>query len=386
MSDPLGGLLTSGTEPERRPLWKPVPPPRRGKRPLTLLKLLVVIALLAGVAAGGIFGATSLISNLTKTTPIADYAGGGTGSVEVIIKPGQSATQIGATLVRLDVVKSQAAFTAAAQDDPTRAAKLQPGSYLLHKQMSGKSAFNLLFQPSARNAAPFTIPEGYNLAQSLPIIAKATGLKLTDLQAAANNPSALGLPSWTDGVPTAEGFLFPATYAPKRNTSAVDVLRSMVAKFNQEAIKLDLVNKASNLGIKPLDAVTLASIVEREVNTPEDSGKVARVFYNRLADTADFPYLGMDSTTRYATGNYDQPLTQSQLDDPSPYNTRNHAGIPPGPIGSPGETTLSAVLNPPPGDELYFVYLPSEKATRFTNNSYEFGQLEAQYCRETNSC
>jgi UPF0755 protein len=90
----------------------------------------------------------------------------------------------------------------------------------------------------------------------------------------------------------------------------------------------------------------------------------------------------MDSTTRYATGNYDKPLTQSQLDDPSPYNTRNHAGIPPGPIGSPGEATLNAVLNPTPGDWLYFVYLPNEKATFFTASDYEFNQLQNRYCLE----
>ncbi len=388
MSDPLGGLLGGGTDTERRPLWRPVPPPHRGRKPVVFLKLLVAIAVLAGAAAGVIFGARAIISDATKDKGPADYAGSGTGSVEVNILSGQTATAIGAGLVKLDVVKSQGAFTAAAKADPTRAAKIQPGSYLLRKQMSGAAAFNLLFDPKAKNATPYTIPEGYNLAQSLPIIAKATGLKLTDLQAAAANPSALGLPSWANGVKNAEGFLFPATYAPKRNTSAVNVLRPMVAKFNQEAVKLNLTAKASTLGVSPLQVVTLASIVEREVNNAVDNGRVARVLFNRLANTASFPTLGMDSTTRYATGNYDKPLTQADLDNPSPYNTRYlySPGIPPGPIGSPGEATLTAVLNPPPGDETYFIYLPSQKQTIFTSSFYEFQQLQTQYCQETGGC
>jgi UPF0755 protein len=338
---------------------------------------------MAGVAAGIIFGARALIGNLTDKPTVKDYAGQGTGSVEVTIKPGQSAGAIGAQLAELDVVKSEAAFNKAANNDPARAAKIQPGDYILHKHMSGAAAFALLFDPKARNAQPFTIAEGLRMQEALPIIAKATGLKLADLEAAANNPAALGLPSWADGVKNAEGFLFPATYAPKRGTTAVAVLRSMVAKFNEEAAKLDLVAKASAEDISPLQAVTLASIVEREVNRSADQGKAARVMFNRRANTASFPTLGMDSTTRYAVGNFDKPLTLSELNNPSPYNTRVSPGIPPGPIGNPGEATLRAVLNPTPGDWTYFVYLPSEKQTFFTGSTDEFNQLEARYKQET---
>jgi UPF0755 protein len=380
MSDPLSGLLGTG-EPERRPVWRPVPPPH--KKPAGALRLLVAIIVMAGVAAGIIFGARALIGNLTDKPTVKDYAGQGTGSVEVTIKPGQSAGAIGAQLAELDVVKSEAAFNKAANNDPARAAKIQPGDYILHKHMSGAAAFALLFDPKARNAQPFTIAEGLRMQEALPIIAKATGLKLADLEAAANNPAALGLPSWADGVKNAEGFLFPATYAPKRGTTAVAVLRSMVAKFNEEAAKLDLVAKASAEDISPLQAVTLASIVEREVNRSADQGKAARVMFNRLANTASFPMLGMDSTTRYAVGNFDKPLTLSELNNPSPYNTRVSPGIPPGPIGNPGEATLRAVLNPTPGDWTYFVYLPSEKQTFFTGSTDEFNQLEARYKQET---
>jgi UPF0755 protein len=380
MSDPFSGLL-GADEGERRPPRRPVPPPRR--RPAGFGRLFLAIIVMAGLVAAVIFGGKALITNLTHSKKVADYAGQGTGSVDVSIKTGQSATAIGNVLVSQDVVKSVEAFTAAANADPDRAAKIQPGNYILRLHMSGAAAFNLLFSPSARDANPFTIAEGLDMQQALPIIAKATGLKLTDLQNAADHPTLLGLPTWAAGVKNAEGFLFPATYAPRKSATALVVLRSMVARFNVEAQKLNLVAAAQADHITPLQAVTLASIVEKEVNKQADQGKAARVLYNRLADTADFPTLGMDSTTRYALGGYSGILTQSQLAFNSPYNTRVSPGIPPGPIGNPGESTLKAVLAPTPGDWTFFIYLPKEKQTLFTDSSSQFYTWQQQYLTET---
>jgi UPF0755 protein len=105
--------------------------------------------------------------------------------------------------------------------------------------------------------------------------------------------------------------------------------------------------------------------------------------YNRLKDTADFPTLGMDSTTRYSLGDFTGTLTQSQIANPSPYNTRVSPGIPPGPIGSPGEATLQAVLAPVEGNYTYFIYLPKENKTVFTASSSEFNQLQLQCHNES---
>ena len=381
MSDPLSGLLGAGEGERRQQFRRPIPPPRR--RPAGFGRLFLAIVVMAALVAGVIFGAKALITDLTSTKKIPDYAGSGTGSVPVAIKSGQSATAIGNTLVSDDVVKSVEAFTAAAEKDPARAAQIQPGNYILRMKMSGASAFALLFDPKARDENRYTIAEGLDMRQALPIIAKATGLKLADLTNAANHPELLGLPAWASGVKNAEGFLFPATYAPRKSTSAVGVLRSMVARFNVEAAKLNLVAKAQAEGITPLQAVTLASIIEREVNTQVDLGKAARVLFNRLANTSSFPTLGMDSTVRYALGDYTGPLLQSQLQVNSPYNTRLYPGIPPGPIGNPGEAALTAVLNPPAGDWTFFVYLPKEKTTTFTSDPNVFYNLQAQYAQET---
>ncbi|HEX4019330.1 MAG TPA: endolytic transglycosylase MltG [Frankiaceae bacterium] len=381
MSDPLSGLLGSGeSRRQMPPPRRPLPPQRR--RSLGFGRLFIAIIVMAGLVAGVIFGGKAIISDITHKTTVDDYSGSGTGSVDFTIVGGQSPDTIASNLAALHVVKSAAAFEKAANADSDRAGKIQPGNYIMRLHMSGASAFNRLFDPKAVNANRFTIAEGLDLRHILPIIARATGLPMGDLNAAALSPQLLGLPSWASGVHTAEGFLFPATYAPKKGTSAVAILRSMVARFNTEATALNLVAGAQARGVKPLDIVTLASIVEREVNQTADLRKAAAVMYNRLKDTADFPTLGMDSTTRYALGDVTGPLTQSQLADPSPYNTRVSPGIPPGPIGNPGEATLKAVLAPVVGDYTYFVYLPKEKKTVFTASSSEFNQLQLQYQQE----
>jgi UPF0755 protein len=381
MSDQLSGLLGSG-ESRRQPPRRPLPPQRR--RSFGFFGLLLAIIIMAALVAGVIFGGKAIISDLTHKTKAADYSGSGTGSVPFTIVSGQSPTTIGSNLAAKGVVKSAAAFEKAAAANPDRAAKIQPGNYLLHHHMSAASAFNLLFDPKALDAQRFTIAEGLDLRHILPIISKATGLKMADLTAAALQPKLLGLPSWASNVTSAEGFLFPATYAPKKGTSAVAVLRSMVARFNQEATKLNLVQLSQQRGLSsPLQAVTLASIVEKEVNQTADLRKAAAVMYNRLHNTGEFPTLGMDSTTRYALGDYTGELTQSQINNPSPYNTRVSPGIPPGPIGNPGEATLAAVLAPVEGNYTYFVYLPKEKKTVFTASPSEFNQLQQQFCTES---
>ncbi len=130
--------------------------------------------------------------------------------------------------------------------------------------------------------------------------------------------------------------------------------------------------------------MTLASIVESEVNQTADLSKAAAVMYNRLKDTADFPTLGMDSTTRYALGDcHRQPHPVPARTTRARTTRASVPGIPPGPIGNPGEATLKAVLAPAVGDYTYFVYLPKEKKTVFTASASEFNQLQQQFCAES---
>ena len=112
---------------------------------------------------------------------------------------------------------------------------------------------------------------------------------------------------------------------------------------------------ARSKNLTPYDVLIIASIIEKEAATRHDFPLVASVIYNRLRDHIP---LGMDSTTRYEFNDYTQPLTQSQLSSPSPYNTRLHDGLPPTPISNPGMTAIDAAAHPARTNYLYFVVKP----------------------------
>jgi len=335
---------------------------------LALVMVLVIVG--AGAVLGKLGGGGS-----------PDFKGEGTDPVVVQVPQGASPPQIGRVLADAGVVKSAGAFSEAASDDDAAARKLQPGYYRLKKQMSGEAAFKLLLDPEARAESSFTFPEGLSIRQALPIISKGTGIPVDQLEAATKQPEKLGLPSYAKGV---EGFLFPATYEVRPDADAVEVLSLMVARFKQEADKLGLVAGAERMGVTPLQLVTLASIVEREVRN--DRGKAARVLYNRLGpNKVDFPTLGMDSTVRYALGDFPGALTNAQLDVDSPYNTRKNPGIPPGPIGNPGTVALEAALSPEPGPWVYFLSLPKEDKTYYAATTAEFDALRVKLAEQGGS-
>ena len=127
--------------------------------------------------------------------------------------------------------------------------------------------------------------------------------------------------------------------------------------------------------LTPYDVLIIASIVQGEAETAHDFSLVASVIYNRLADGMS---LGSDATTRYATGNYTQPLTNAQLLSPSPWNTRDHVGLPPTPINSPGMEAIEAAAHPKQTDYLYYVVKPCGNGALSYASSYQQFLVEAQ--------
>ena len=116
--------------------------------------------------------------------------------------------------------------------------------------------------------------------------------------------------------------------------------------------------------------VTIASMVEREAQLESERPLIAAVIYNRLHEGMP---LGIDATIRCATGNYEEPLTESELAVDSPYNTRTHAGLPPGPIGSPGLASIEAAAHPAKVDYLFYVVKPG------ACGEHSFSSSEAQF-------
>ncbi|MFN8156727.1 MAG: endolytic transglycosylase MltG [Candidatus Nanopelagicales bacterium] len=341
--------------------------PARRRRSRGPLAVLIAVVALAVVALGAVLGLKSLTAGST------DFQGEGTGSVTVVVKKGDSLSQIGRTLAAAGVVADESAFVDAASGDP-KAQGISPGTYVLRSGMSGTAAVALMLDPESRKVAKVVVPEGLRMEKTLAIASKATGIPLDDLKAAAAKSASLGLPEYADGNP--EGFLFPATYEFEPSATADDVVKAMLTRFDQAATDLDLESAAAQRGLDPLDVVTIASILEVEV-APADYGKAARVLYNRLDKGMR---LQLDSTVNYALGKSELKLSAADLAVDSPYNTYKVKGLPPGPIGSPGEAAIQAALNPDDGSWLYWVTTDVDsRTTEFATTYDQFLVLKKKF-------
>ena len=173
-----------------------------------------------------------------------------------------------------------------------------------------------------------------------------------------------------------EGFLFPATYDFTVRTSSPQLVAAQLKAFRANWAKLNL-GYARSKNLTPYDVLVIASMIEKETPAPEERQLVSAVIYNRLhAHMA----LGIDAALRYGL---DIPPTESihesQLANPTPYNLRLHAGLPPTPIGAPGLASLQAAAHPAKVNYLYFVAKPDKKHHFFTASSAAFEQYKAEH-------
>ncbi|MFL6240737.1 MAG: endolytic transglycosylase MltG [Actinomycetes bacterium] len=337
-----------------------------GNRARLLLVVGICIVLLLtvlGVAAK--IGGHRLVGLLG---PAADYNGNGSGSVTVTINPNASAARIGQALKDAGVVRSVQAFRDAADANP-RSQSIQPGVYKLHKHMAADRALALLLDPGSRVFLRVVVPEGTRLSRIIQLIHAEAAIPTSDLNAAAHNVGALGLPAYAKG--SLEGFLFPATYNFAPGTTAQQALKAMVDRFNQEATNDNLEKGAAALGYSPYDVVTVASLIEKEARLQKDYGKVARVAYNRLKPSWGQPF-GFDSTLNYLLPERQGKLQSGDFQIDSPYNSRIHHGLPPTPIDSPGRAALMAALHPTAGPWLYFVTIDKAGNTAFETTKAQF--------------
>lgn len=350
---------------------------RRRRRRRRLFVPLVVLLVLGVAGAGALYGGRSLLGRF-GTTP--DFAGQGTGEVLIRVAPGDTATDIAATLVAKGVVKSEDAFRNAAKDNPD-SVSIQPGTYRLRKEMSGVAALALMLEPQARVLARVTVPEGLSVASTLKLIADKTELSIKDLQAAARNTKSLGLPAYAKG--RLEGFLFPETYDLEPGTTAADLLKAMVAMYKTKIDASGLSERAADVDLDPYQLLVVASLVEKETQRVEERAKVARVIYNRLEQ--DF-YLGVDAAILYGLGRSSGGLTQADLEKDTPYNNRLNKGLPPTPIANPGLASVQGALEPAAGPWLYYV-LDADKSGRhvFTDDRDVFNTAKAK-CQAAGLC
>ncbi|HEX5132501.1 MAG TPA: endolytic transglycosylase MltG [Candidatus Krumholzibacteria bacterium] len=198
-------------------------------------------------------------------------------------------------------------------------------------------------------AVRVTVPEGFTSWQIAGAF-RSVGVDSLDMLAAIHDPellAALRVP-----VSSLEGYLFPDTYLVPYGSSAQDVVGQMLHRLSAEWTP-GFARRANELNLSRHQVLTLASIVEAEAQVAEERPKVSAVYHNRLARGMR---LEADPTVAYAMGGFRGRLYYKDLDIDSPYNTYRHAGLPPGPICSPGGSALHATLYPDPGERaLYFV-------------------------------
>ena len=338
---------------------------QRKRRRHWLTSLVIVITLVAvgvlGYKAIGIMRDAS-----AQATHAEDYKGEGEGEVTVTIPEGASGADIGDILQSKGVVASGKAFTNAAKNNP-KGTTIQPGTYKLKKKMSASSALQALLDPESKGDHTLTVIAG-STKQSVKERLKKVG-NFTDeqIEAAYADSAAIGLPAEAGG--NVEGWLAPGTYDITENATPKDLIKKMVSQT---------VTRLKELKVPKEDyqkVLTKASIVEREVNSERYYGQAARVIENRLSQTDGETHglLQMDSTVQYGLGRYGGIPTEAETQDANnPYNTYVHKGLPPGPIGSPGEAAIKAVLNPPAGSWLYFVTVNLETGeTLFASTNEE---------------
>ncbi|MCW2838634.1 MAG: mltG [Aeromicrobium sp.] len=376
MSDNDSGLdLFTEEPPPAGPGRRRADTPRRKPWGRRIIAVVVVVAILFGGYQA--FG----YAKDRFFTSAEDYTGQGTGDkITVEIPSGAGGQQIANILKKEGVVKSADAFYQLSLTD-NRFVAVQAGFFSLRKEMSADAALGALVDKSNRVQAMVTIPEGSRVDQVVAAIAANTEISEADLQAAIDDPSQLGLPDVAEGNP--EGYFFPATYEVPPGTTAVSLLSQMVDKTVAVAQDLDIGTRAKALGYTGEEILTIASILEYEAKADEDYAKVARVLYNRLDDGMP---LQLDSTVSYVSGRKgDVFTTEEERNAESAYNTYQNTGLPPGPIGSPGEKTIEAALNPAEGTWRYFVAVNLETGeTVFSDTFAEHNRAVAQlqeYCK-----
>ena len=354
----------------RRSRRETVKPAKKKKKSRLKGFLVTVLVLLILFGAGGFFGLRYAESALQPVDPNSKQY------MTVQIPDGSNVQEIGSTLEKSGVIKNGLVFTLYAKYKNYTG--LKSGYYNLQKSMSVEDVIKELQkggtpEPQEVTLANLTIPEGYTLEQIAqtvgqlqgdfkePLTAEAFLAKVQDetfiAQEVAKYPNLLeSLPTKDSGVRyRLEGYLFPATYTIKENTTVESLIDSMLAAMDKNLSSHYAAIKEKNLTVNEL--LTIASLVEKEGAKTEDRKLIAGIFYNRLN-------LGMPLQSNiailYAEGKLGQNISLSDdatIDTSidSPYNDYTKVGLMPGPVDSPSLDAIESSINQTKSDYLYFV-------------------------------
>jgi UPF0755 protein len=311
------------------------------------VRIVFILSLLAVLAGGG-WLAWGLMQPVTPA-----------GQTFVLLHPGYSTRRIANELQSVGVIRSADAFVLWHYLHHKHS--LKAGEYLFDKSATAVDVHRRLVRGDVYFHT-VVIPEGYNMFDIAQAIQNAGLGSSEDFLKVATSDTAL-IADVAPNAKTLEGYLFPNTYEFTRMQTMQEMAAAMVKQFRQVAKEIGLIQDARITDVRSTDVphndveqtVTLASIIEKETAAPEERPLVASVYYNRMAKHGA---LQADPSVIYAEllqGSYSGALHHADMQFNSDYNTYTHPGLPPGPIGNPGRTSLEAAMHPADTDYFYFV-------------------------------
>ena len=351
----------------------------RKKFPFGIVIISVLIVLtVAGVGAGYWFlmgggGSPQSQTQLAEGT-----------IVTVTIPQGTAVAGIADILAEEGVVANAMTFRVAVRmagaDD-----SLMAGTYLMQAGMSNDEIIDMLQTgPPRQDVVTVTLPEGRSIDRMAVILDEHMSFSAEEFTTLGKT----GAPQFADEFPflvgafndSMEGYLFPDTYEFFENATAEDVIRQMLARFQDVWDSLDAPTGPA-ADMSHADLVTIASLVEMESSLSRERPLVSSVIYNRLDINRKLQFC---STVQYLLPGEERQrlrLTYAQTEVPSPWNTYLNEGVPPGPISNPGREALDAALHPADTDYIYFVLTGTDGSQTFASNTADFNRAR-QLSRE----
>jgi UPF0755 protein len=359
------GSTFAPSEEYDRPVTRPSPPARsragahRPERRLWPKLVAAVVALIVVVLLAGFLWVQH------EASP------GGVAGAQVIatVPSGTGASQLSSTLEAKGVISSSLAYRIWSQFHGTPT--VLPGSYAFNQNSSFSSVDRVI--SSGPNVFPLDIPPGFTVAEVASRVGQLPGHSQAGFAAVAHGGTVRS-PWQPAGSDTLDGLLGTGVYVVVPGESDTKLLTTMIERFDHLAQSLDLTAASAKIGLTPYQAITVASIVQKEGVIAKNLGPVARVILNRLAHNMP---LQMDSTVLYSEGRDGGPVTKADLALRTPYNTYLNKGLTPTPICFPSRAALEATLDPPHGTWLYFVVVQPDGTEAFADTFAEQQANEA---------
>ncbi|WP_139650704.1 endolytic transglycosylase MltG [Raoultibacter phocaeensis] len=335
--------------------------PKKSKAPI------IVAIILAIVVIGGLgWGGFTLFKSCSAEPAAAETLAEGE-SVTLTIPEGSGAMTISELLFNNRVIGDSSEFVKFVTGAGHESA-LKPGTYTFTGPLTTEDVVGMLVAGPGDES--FTVPEGFTIRQTAERVAEAYPDTITaeEFLARASDASAYEADyPFVAGAydNTLEGFLFPKTYPLIADATADAVVRQMLDQYKTEIATIDF-SYAEQQGLNQYQVLIVASLIEREASLDDERPTVSSVIYNRMA--ADM-LLQIDATIAYAKGSTE--ITQEDLDTDGPFNTYLNKGLPPGPICSPGLSSLKAAAQPADTTYLYYVVSGAGDGSHNFSETYE---------------